>query len=43
MAYDIQQLLRMTQSQLDELFTASVAGVGARALTDGQFTYRSAT
>ena len=26
MAYEIQQLLRMTQSQLDELFTASPAG-----------------
>ena len=26
MAYDTQQLLRMTQSQLDELFTASPAG-----------------
>ncbi len=26
MAYDVQQLLRMTQSQLDELFTASPAG-----------------
>lgn len=26
MAYDVQQLLRMTQSQLDELFTASLAG-----------------
>src|SRR3954468_4001151 len=25
-AYEIQQLLRMTQSQLDELFTASPAG-----------------
>ncbi len=26
MAYDIEQLLRMTQAQLDELFTASPAG-----------------
>ena len=26
MAYEIQQLLQMTQSQLDELFTASPAG-----------------
>jgi hypothetical protein len=26
MAYDIQQLLRMTQAQLDQLFTASPAG-----------------
>ena len=26
MAYDVQQLLDMTQQQLDELFTASPAG-----------------
>ena len=38
MAYDIQQLLRMTQLQLDELFTASAVYMIAEKAADAILT-----
>ena len=40
MAYEIQQLLRMTQSQLDELFTASPVGGHSRRRRQGHRNHR---